>query len=261
MSRLAVKTENLGKKYHLDPARKGTHRNLREDVMQFIKNPLQKKSPEDAFWALRHLNLEVNPGEALGLVGSNGSGKSTLLKMLSRVVWPSEGSIEIHGRIGSLLEVGTGFHQELSGRENIFLSGAILGMRRSEIHRHFDEIVDFSGVAPFLETPVKRYSSGMFLRLAFSVMAHLRSEILIIDEVLAVGDLSFQQQCLGKMHEILADGRTIIFVSHQLEALRALCDRIVWLEKGKFIDDGPVQAMLEKYQLYHEKSPPAHIEK
>ncbi|NGX45305.1 MAG: Teichoic acids export ATP-binding protein TagH [Chlamydiae bacterium] len=259
MSRLAVKTDNLGKKYHLDPARKAINRNLREDLMRFMKKPFSRRGREEAFWALRHLNLEVEAGQALGLVGSNGSGKSTLLKMLSRVVWPSEGSIEIYGSIGSLLEVGTGFHPELTGRENVFLSGSILGMKRREILYHFDEIVEFSGVAPFLETPVKRYSSGMFMRLAFSVMAHLRSEILIIDEVLAVGDLAFQQQCFAKMHEILEDGRTIIFVSHQMETVRTLCDHVVWLEEGKFIEEGPVHTVLEKYQAYQERPLPAHF--
>ena len=185
-----------------------------------------------AFWALRDVDLEVQAGETLGIIGPNGSGKSTLLKLLARVTRPSEGIIELNGRVGALLEVGTGFHHELTGRENIFLSGAILGMSKKEVKRHFDEIVAFSEIESFLETPVKRYSSGMFLRLAFSIMAHLKSEILIIDEILAVGDRPFQEKCFAKMREVADEGRAVLFVSHDETKVEKLCSRIVQMHEG-----------------------------
>ncbi|NGX26948.1 MAG: Teichoic acids export ATP-binding protein TagH [Chlamydiae bacterium] len=217
-----IKTQNLGKKYKLP---------LREE-----------------FWALQGIDLEISPGEIVGLIGPNGSGKSTLLKILARVTWPSTGRLELSGRVGALLEVGTGFHTELTGRENIFLSGAILGMRRSEVKHHFDEIIAFSGVEDFLDIPVKKYSSGMFLRLAFSVMAHLKSEILIIDEIIAVGDQSFQEKCLQKIQSLADEGRTVILVSHQLDNIRTLCSRVLWLDHGRCIADGEPQPILEHYE-------------
>ncbi len=186
-------------------------------------------------------------GEVVGVLGRNGAGKSTLLKVLSRITKPTRGSAEMHGRIGSLLEVGTGFHPELSGRDNIFLNGAILGMRRAEIARRFDEIVEFSGVSKFIDTPVKRYSSGMYVRLAFAVAAHLEPEILLVDEVLAVGDAEFQRKCLGKMHAVVSEGRTILFVSHNMAAVKSLCRRALWIDRGTVAADGEVDAVVDTY--------------
>ncbi len=203
--------------------------------------------PRDEIWALREVCFEVAPGEALGIVGRNGAGKSTLLKILARITAPSAGRAAIRGRVGSLLDVGTGFHPELSGRENVFLNGAILGMRKAEIQARFDAIAAFSGVERFLDTPVKRYSSGMRVRLAFAVAAHLEPEILIVDEVLAVGDAEFQRRCLGKMGDVASSGRTVLFVSHNLAALRALCSRALWLEDGRLRRQGPVDAVVDAY--------------
>jgi homopolymeric O-antigen transport system ATP-binding protein len=198
-------------------------------------------------WALKDVSFEVGRGEVVGLIGANGAGKSTMLKLLARITAPSAGTITLHGRVGSLLEVGTGFHPELTGRENVFLNGSILGMRRGEIQRRFDEIVEFSGVEKFLDTPVKRYSSGMQVRLAFAVAAHLQPEILLIDEVLAVGDAEFQRKCLGKMEEVTKQGRTVIFVSHQMAAVRSLCPRSLVLERGALVFDGPTEDALHYY--------------
>jgi lipopolysaccharide transport system ATP-binding protein len=195
-------------------------------------------SASEDFWALRDVSFEVKRGEVVGIIGRNGAGKSTLLKILSRITEPTEGRVKILGRVASLLEVGTGFHPELTGRENIFVNGAILGMSRAEIQKKFDEIVDFSGVERFLDTPVKRYSSGMHVRLAFAVAAHLEPEILIIDEVLAVGDGEFQKRCLGKMNEVARSGRTVLFVSHNMLAARNLCSRVIVLASGRVLDDG-----------------------
>lgn len=216
-----IKTKNLGKKY---------------------------KIQKNEFWALRGIDLEICAGETVGFIGPNGSGKSTLLKLLSRVTYPSEGRIELSGRVGALLEVGTGFHSELTGRENIFLAGAILGMGRKEVKRHFDEIIAFSEVEEFLDIPVKKYSSGMFLRLAFSVMAHLKSEILIVDEIIAVGDQNFRIKCLEKMQSLAGEGRTVILVSHQLENIKSLCTHVLWLEQGRCIAQGNTEALLQKYE-------------
>lgn len=188
-------------------------------------------------WALQDLTLSINPGERVGLVGPNGSGKSTFLKLLARVIWPTTGKIELNGRVGALLEVGTGFHHELTGRENIYLSGAILGMRKKEVKTHFDAIVAFSEIENFLDTPVKRYSSGMFLRLGFAVMAHLNSAILIIDEIMSVGDYAFQEKCLQKMEELATEGRTIILVSHAHELIDTFCTRVLTMEQGKLVKD------------------------
>lgn len=204
---------------------------------------------DDFIWALRDVSLQVHPGEVVGIIGRNGAGKSTLLKMLSRIVFPTVGHATIHGRVGSLLEVGTGFHPELTGRENIFLNGAVLGMRRTEIRRVFDEIVAFAEIEKFLDTPVKRYSSGMYVRLAFAVAAHLNPEILLVDEVLAVGDIQFQKKCLGKMGDVARSGRTILFISHNMAAVEGLCQRGIVLEGGRMTFDGNVSGALKQYLL------------
>jgi lipopolysaccharide transport system ATP-binding protein len=213
------------------------------------KHKRERAEARDAneFWALRDVTFEVTPGEVLGLVGDNGAGKSTLLKLLSQITLPTSGEITMQGRIGSLLEVGTGFHPELTGRENVFLNGAVLGMRRQEIIDSFDEIVEFSGITQFLDTPVKRYSSGMYVRLAFAVAAHLQPEIMLIDEVLAVGDQEFQRKCLGKMDDAARSGRTVIFVSHNLSAIQRLCDRTVWLSKGEVAGIGRTREVVTDY--------------
>ena len=205
------------------------------------------KNQRSAFWALRDLSFQVTAGEVVGIVGNNGAGKSTLLKILSRITEPTHGSVSYTGRVGSLLEVGTGFHPELSGRDNIFLNGAILGMRRRDILRRFDEIVAFAGVDRFIDTPVKRYSSGMYTRLAFAVSAHLDSEIMLVDEVLAVGDLNFQNKCLARMGEVARDGRTVLFVSHNLTSIKALCPRTLVLNDGCLVEDGPTGPVLAEY--------------
>ena len=213
----------------------------------WLRSRQASKLQQVDFWALKNISFEIQQGEVVGIIGRNGAGKSTLLKLLSRITAPSEGRFVINGRIASLLEVGTGFHQELTGRENIFLNGAILGMTRAEIVSKFDEIVAFSEIEEFLDTPVKRYSSGMYVRLAFAVAAHLEPEILIVDEVLAVGDSAFQKKCLGKMGNIAQSGRTILFVSHNMEAVRGLCSRGIWLKDGKLHQDGKVDEIAEAY--------------
>src|ERR1700681_3350517 len=232
MSDIVIRAEGLGKRY-----RRGLTappETLRDALTRVIKSPVaaMRRPTQEYFWALRDVGLEVRHGEVLGLIGRNGAGKTTLLKILSRITRPTTGWAEIHGRVRSLLEVGTGFHGELSGRENTYLSGSILGMSKREIDRKFDEIVDFAEVDRFIDTPVKHYSSGMYLRLAFAVAAHLRSEILLVDEVLAVGDAAFQRKCLGKMGEVTQEGRTILFVSHNMAAVRTLCSRGILLDQG-----------------------------
>jgi lipopolysaccharide transport system ATP-binding protein len=249
----AITIENLGKRYTIDHQRANGD-GMRHAIEGAIRAPLawlrsgwQKKLQQVDFWALRDVSFQVKQGEVVGIIGSNGAGKSTLLKLLSRITVPTEGRIRIDGRSSSLLEVGTGFHQELTGRENIFLNGAILGMTRAEITRKFDEIVEFSGIEEFLDTPVKRYSSGMYVRLAFAVAAHLEPEILIVDEVLAVGDAAFQKKCLGKMGSFAQSGRTVLFVSHNMEAIRTLCQRVVWLKDGRLHEDGKTDEIVEDY--------------
>ncbi|MBQ9903991.1 MAG: ATP-binding cassette domain-containing protein [Synergistaceae bacterium] len=253
---LAVKIDNLGKRYLI--SHRGNDRlyevisDLTSRAVRRIRHPFAERSrPKNAeeFWALRGVTFNVERGERVGIVGHNGAGKSTLLKVLSRITDPTEGRISIKGRSASLLEVGTGFHQDLSGRENIFMNAAILGMRAHEIRRNFDAIVDFAGVEKFLDTPVKRYSSGMYVRLAFAIAAHLNSEILIVDEVLAVGDMNFQKKCLGKMNEISrGEGRTILFVSHNMSAVLQLCERVICLDGGKMIlDTHDVGEGVQKY--------------
>ncbi|MCY2974575.1 MAG: ABC transporter ATP-binding protein [Planctomycetota bacterium] len=231
MSDIAIRISNLSKSYTISHQTGHRATNLAEAAMQRLRKPFQKAETE-SFWALKDIDLEIKKGEVVGVIGRNGAGKSTLLKILSRITEPTTGRIELFGRVGSLLEVGTGFHPELTGRENIYLNGAILGMRRSEIKQQFSNIVDFAGVEKFLDTPVKRYSSGMYVRLAFSVAAHLNPEILIVDEVLAVGDAEFQKKCLGKMHDVAASGRTVLFVSHNMGAIQNLCSTALLIKAG-----------------------------
>jgi lipopolysaccharide transport system ATP-binding protein len=250
----AIKTEDVSKLYHLgERAQYGkTFREVLIDTVNRV-NPLSrfkqngKANGHADLWALNRVSFEIRPGEIVGIIGRNGAGKSTLLKILSRITEPTRGRAEIYGRIGSLLEVGTGFHPELSGRENIYLNGSILGMTRREIESKFDEIVAFAELEQFIDTPVKRYSSGMYVRLAFAVAAHLEPEILLVDEVLAVGDAAFQKKCLGKMSDVAKHGRTILFVSHNTAALLNLCDRGLLLEKGSLVDDGPIEPVIQKY--------------
>ncbi|MCB9352660.1 MAG: ABC transporter ATP-binding protein [Lewinellaceae bacterium] len=229
MSNIAIKVEHLSKRYELHKKGAGT---LRDTLANAWKHGFSSLSDRESFWALDDISFEVPHGQVLGIIGRNGAGKSTLLKILSRITPPTKGRVELNGRVASLLEVGTGFHPELSGRENIFLNGAILGMSRAEIRRKFDEIVDFSGVERFLDTPVKHYSSGMYVRLAFAVAAHLEAEILLIDEVLAVGDVEFQRKCLGKMGELAEGGRTVLMVSHNLGFISQLCRNAAFLDQG-----------------------------
>jgi lipopolysaccharide transport system ATP-binding protein len=251
MSDIAIRVENLGKQYQIG-AQVERYRTLRDSITDAARLPMRLAGrklgrKKETFWALNDITFDVRKGQVLGVVGRNGAGKSTLLKILSRVTEPSEGTAEIHGRVGSLLEVGTGFHPELTGRENIFLNGAILGMKRSEIERKFDEIVSFSGIEKFIDTPVKRYSSGMYLRLAFAVAAHLEPEILLVDEVLAVGDAEFQRRCLGKMSEVARAGRTVLFVSHNMSAILRLTEETIVLEKGRLAYRAPTPQAVDYY--------------
>ena len=251
-----IKVENLGKKYLINHEGRVPYTTLRDTVSQSAKTifsfPKRLKANyiaphQEEFWALKNVSFEIKQGDRVGIIGRNGAGKSTLLKVLSRITEPSKGRVEITGRVASLLEVGTGFHPELTGRENIFLNGAILGMGRVEIKQKFDEIVDFSGVENFLDTPVKRYSSGMYVRLAFAVAAHLEPEIMIIDEVLAVGDAAFQKKCLGKMDEVSKSGRTVLFVSHNLSAVETLCNTSIVLQNGSVAYTGNALAGIRYY--------------
>ena len=253
MSDVAIRVENLGKRYRLrHEAVRPSYRTLREDLLELPRRVWRqwrasRRATTEEFWALRDVSFEVKAGEVIGVIGRNGAGKSTLLKILSRIVDPTAGAADIFGRVGSLLEVGTGFHPELTGRENIFLSGALLGMRRPEVRRRFDEIVAFAELEKFVDTPCKHYSSGMYLRLGFAVAAHLDAEILLVDEVLAVGDVQFQRKCLGKMGEVSQHGRTIMLVSHDLEAVRRLAQRSVWIDRGAVARVGPTSEVIERY--------------
>jgi lipopolysaccharide transport system ATP-binding protein len=250
MTDIAIRAEGLGKRYRLGKDGEAYGR-ITEVLSNMLRAPFRRSEPShvEDFWALRDVAFEVPAGAAMGIIGRNGAGKSTLLKVLSRITWPTTGSATLYGRIASLLEVGTGFHPELSGTENVYLSGAVLGMKHAEIKRNFDEIVDFSGIDPkFLDTPVKRYSSGMQVRLGFAVAAHLESEILLIDEVLAVGDIEFQKRCLGKMDEVANSGRTILFVSHQLPMIASLCDHCLLLDHGRLLASGPTSEVIHTYQ-------------
>ncbi|WP_291301875.1 ABC transporter ATP-binding protein [Desulfovibrio sp. MES5] len=244
-----ISVEGLGKSYTIRHEGQTPYKSLREEIFKLPKRLLHKGSQsQEEFWALKDVNFDIMPGDRVGIIGRNGAGKSTLLKLLSRITEPTTGRITLRGRVASLLEVGTGFHPELTGRENIFLNGAILGMSRAEVRRKFDEIVDFAGVEKFLDTPVKRYSSGMYVRLAFAVAAHLEPEILIVDEVLAVGDIDFQKKCLGKMEGIGKEGRTVLFVSHNLSSVQQLCNRAVLLRNGLVVmDDSDVLSVISKY--------------
>jgi lipopolysaccharide transport system ATP-binding protein len=265
--RTAINVENLGKLYRIGVKEK-VHDHLGNAIFDFIKRPLKnyrkyrslyrfddasfdlaenKNNTSDVIWALRDVSFKVEEGEVIGIIGANGAGKSTLLKILSRITEPTQGFAEIRGTTSSLLEVGTGFHQELTGRENIYLNGTILGMTKKDVDAKFDAIVDFSGIEKYIDTPVKRYSSGMRVRLAFSVAAHLEPDILLIDEVLAVGDASFQSKCLGKMSEISQQGRTVLFVSHNMAAVENLCNRVILLEEGKTIANGDTSQVIMKY--------------
>ena len=258
MSNIAVRVENLGKRYRIGAAAE-RHGSLREAIAHAVKSPFRNLrglrdlsrfdggERDDVVWALRDVSFEVKHGEATAIVGRNGAGKSTLLKILSRITEPSAGRAMVHGRVGSLLEVGTGFHPELTGRENVFLNGSILGMDRAYIEQRFDEIVEFSGVGKYVDTPVKRYSSGMYLRLAFAVAAHLEPEILVVDEVLAVGDAEFQKKCLGKMGEVAREGRTVLFVSHNMGAVTRLCTQGILLDRGTVKMQGRSSDIVSQY--------------
>jgi lipopolysaccharide transport system ATP-binding protein len=252
MTDTAIRVDGLSKSYRIARAlKRQPYRTLQEEVIALPrtlwKRALGRAEALETFWALSDVTFEVREGEVIGIIGRNGAGKSTLLKILSRITEPTHGRAEIYGRVGALLEVGTGFHPELTGRENIFLSGAILGMRRSEISRRFDEIVNFAEVEQFIDTPTKRYSSGMYTRLAFAVAAHLEPEILLVDEVLAVGDSAFQKKCLGKMEDVAGQGRTVFFVSHNTQAVRQLCTRCILLEHGRVVSDAPTEVTLSVY--------------
>src|SRR4030095_6366857 len=244
-----IKVDNLGKQYRLgvDTAPYSTVREVLMDALKAPLRSLRRNGSDPTIWALRDVSFEIKPGEIVGIIGRNGAGKSTLLKVLSRITEPTIGRVELYGRVASLLEVGTGFHPELTGRENIFLNGSILGMTRKEIESQFDQIVAFAEIEKFIDTPVKRYSSGMYVRLAFAVAAHLDPEILIIDEVLAVGDYAFQQKCLNKMQDVSTSGRTVLFVSHNLGAINRLCDRCILLDQGQLVLSGPTASTVQTY--------------
>ena len=258
MSNIAIKIDNLSKRYRIG-LQETRHETITSAAVSWLRSPLDnfrrlrrlsqfdELESDDILWALRDISFTVRQGEVIGIIGRNGAGKSTLLKILSRITPPSSGRITLNGRVASLLEVGTGFHPELTGRENVYLNGTILGMRKVEIDRKFDEIVDFSGVEKFIDTPVKRYSSGMRVRLAFSVAAHLEPEILLVDEVLAVGDAEFQQKSLGKMQDVAGQGRTVFFVSHNMQAIQNLCETVYLLERGRLIDYGKPLPTISRY--------------
>src|SRR5205809_625485 len=248
-SEIAIQAEGIGKRDRIGATQGvGRYRSLREDISELAsrRGRKQERAKRD-FWALKDVSFEIEAGETVGIIGRNGAGKSTLLKILARITPPTSGRGETHGRVGSLLEVGTGFHLELTGRENIILSAAIMGMRRQEVWTRFDRIVEFSGLSKFLDTPVKRYSSGMYMRLAFSVAAHLEPEILLVDEVLAVGDAQFQKKCLGRMEELGGTGRTVLFVSHSMPSVMRLCARVILLDGGHLTADATGSQVVEEY--------------
>src|SRR6266853_863924 len=248
MSSIVIRAEGLGKQYRVGEQER--YLALRDVLMRAVRSPLKwfRPAKSEFMWAVKDVSLQVEHGEVIGIIGRNGSGKTTLLKILSRITRPTTGSAEVYGSVRTLLEVGTGFHPELTGRENMYLSGAILGMSKREIERKFDIIVAFSGVERFIDTPLKHYSTGMQMRLAFAVAAHLEPDILLVDEVLAVGDLEFQKKCLGKMEEVSGSGRTILFVSHQMNQIRRLCKRVLWLEGGEIYRSGPTAEILGEYE-------------
>jgi lipopolysaccharide transport system ATP-binding protein len=258
MNDIAIRADGLGKKYRIGGQQQG-YKTLRDTLSEIFMAPFRRAKGlvkgqsygaaerNQTIWALKDVTFQINRGEVVGIIGRNGAGKTTLLKILSRITEPTEGQAEIYGRVGSLLEVGTGFHPELTGRENIYLNGAILGMRKAEIEAKFDEIVSFAEIEKFIDTPVKHYSSGMYVRLAFAVAAHLEPEILLVDEVLAVGDASFQKKCLGKMGDVAAEGRTVLFVSHNMVAVQSLCSRAVWLHQGRVMEISAMSEVISKY--------------
>ncbi|MFC1623848.1 ABC transporter ATP-binding protein [Candidatus Omnitrophota bacterium] len=260
MTDIAIRVNNLSKQYHIG-TEQPRYKTIRETLTNTVQAPFQRAAKllrgqaygaagmDETIWALRNASFEVKQGEVIGVIGRNGAGKTTLLKILSRITEPTEGRVEIHGHVGSLLEVGTGFHPELTGRENIFLNAAILGMKKREILKKFDEIVTFAEIEKFIDTPVKFYSSGMYVRLAFSVAAHLEPDILLVDEVLAVGDVAFQRKCLGKMGNVSQEGRTVIFVSHNMGAIQQLCSRAILLDKGRIITEGHTTEVVNKYLM------------
>jgi len=245
----AIKAEGITKRYRLGVFDSNLRETISNSARGLARAAMGRKAPQgaDEFWALRGVSFEIPPGQIVGIIGHNGAGKSTLLKILARITEPSEGTLQFLGKVGSLLEVGTGFHPELSGRDNVFLNGAVLGMSHRQVARQFDQIVEFAGVAQFIDTPVKRYSSGMYMRLAFAVAAHLESDILLVDEVLAVGDTEFQKKCLQRIAEMAHDGRTVVFVSHNLTAIQSLCERAILMEKGEVRADGPTRDVLQSY--------------
>ena len=260
MNNVVIKVDSLGKRYRIGARLKASH-SRREALVRalgapcrYLRSALTAPTEEETLWALRDASFEVQRGEVVGIIGRNGAGKSTLLKILSHITEPTEGRAEIRGRVGSLLEVGTGFHPELTGRENVYLNGAILGMKKAEIRRKFDEIVSFAEVERFIDTPVKRYSSGMFVRLAFAVAAHLEPEIMLVDEVLAVGDVAFRNKCLGKMDAVAREGRTILFVSHNMAAVRNLCGRAMVLDQGRVTCDAAIDEAIGAYLAAMEKT-------
>ncbi len=258
MGNVAVKVENLGKMYRIGGPQEA-YQTFRDAITKAVSAPFRRARDllrgeaygaaglTEEIWALKDVSFEVKHGEVVGIIGRNGAGKSTLLKILSRITEPTTGYADVYGRVGALLEVGTGFHPELTGRENVYLNGAILGMSRNDINRKFDEIVEFAGVEKFIDTPVKHYSSGMGLRLGFSVAAHLEPEILVVDEVLAVGDAQFQKKCLGKMSDVAGEGRTVLFVSHNMGAVQNLCNRTIWLNEGAVVDEGATDSVVSHY--------------
>lgn len=246
MAEQVMRVSNIGKKYEL-MTEQDKHDTFISVLLNSFKGGFKKKKDKGEFWALKDVSFNVNKGERIGIIGHNGAGKSTLLKVFSRITVPTEGEIEVKGKIASLLEVGTGFHMELTGRENIYLNGSILGMSRAEINEKFDDIVEFSEIGKFLDTPVKRYSSGMFVKLAFAVASHLDPDILIVDEVLAVGDMKFQEKCLGKMEDVAGDGRTVLYVSHSMRTVQQLCDRVIVMDHGRIIYDGNVDDGIKIY--------------
>lgn len=269
MSDVAIRCRGLGKTYHIGALKSRKHRTLRDAVTEAVRAPLRRAGRllrgqatgaaelDEVLWALTDVSFDIGVGEVVGVIGRNGAGKSTLLKILSRITEPTTGFVEILGRVGSLLEVGTGFHPELTGRENVYLNGAILGMTRAEIERKFDEIVAFAETEKFIDTPVKHYSSGMSVRLAFAVAAHLEPEILLIDEVLAVGDVAFQRKCLSKMDEVANKGRTVLFISHNMAMVDSLCERSILLRGGRLVEDGPTREVIDAY--LEGVGAPAHV--
>ena len=249
-----IKVEGISKQFHINPGEAPSRRyeTLRESLVKIVRSPFARRRShrrDNIIWALKDINFEVTPGEVMGIIGPNGAGKSTLLKVLSRIIEPTSGRVELYGRVASLLEIGTGFHPDLSGRENVYLNGAILGMKRREIDAKFDEMVAFAEVEKFIDTAVKHYSSGMYLRLAFAVAAHLNPEVLIIDEVLAVGDASFQKKCLGKMDDVTRSGRTVLLVTHSLGMVTHHCERAILLNGGQIIREGPAQEVVAYYDV------------